>query len=195
MNLTPEIPLIIWVLTGVFSLFSTILAFSTLSNVFRLRNVRMDWKAGKLKGYPLFSTLFLGSNVVLMAVGLYHQAFGEWILAGLYLLLATGWFVTSYLASKRYITNNGIVKNVNDPSQTIAWHQIRDFVEKKSQDGNGEFIFFYSEDSEPRPEKMIRLELTVPASKLPDFKKLISHKLGRRITCYETESIRVEQFD
>lgn len=195
MSLASEIPLMIWLLTGLFSLFSSILAVSTMSNVFRLRNVRMSWKAGKLMGYPLFSTLFLGSIMVLMAVGLYHGATGELALAGLYLLMATGWFVTSYLASKRYITNNGIVKNVNDPSQTIAWHQIRDFVEQKTEEDHGQFIFFYSEDDKPRPEKMIRLELMVPSNQLPDFKKLISHKLGRRITCYETESIRVEQFD
>lgn len=195
MILTSEIPLLMWVLLGGFSLFSSVLAVSTMTNVFRLRNVRISWKAGKMNGYPLFSTLFLGANMILMAVGLYHQAIYELAAAGLYMVLASGWFVTSYLASKRYITNNGIVKNVNDPAQTIAWHQIRDFVEKKAESGEGQFIFFYSETADLRPEKMIRLELNVPSDKLSDFKKLISHKLGRRITCYETESIKVEQFD
>lgn len=195
MMLTTEIPLLMWVLLGGFCLFASVLAVSTLSNVLRLRNVRLSWKAGRLNGYPLFSTLFLGANLLLMGIGLYQQAVPELALAGLYMTLAAGWFITSYFASKRFITNNGIVKNVNDPSQTIAWHQIRDFVEQESEKGGEQFVFFYSETADLRPEKMVRLELHVPSNKLSDFKKLISHKLGRRITCYETESIKVEQFD
>lgn len=194
MMLTSEIPLALWILLGAFSLTSSVLAAATTANVLRLRNVRMSWKAGKMNGYPLFSTLFLGLNLMLLGIGLYQQSLYELAMALLYMVLAVSWFVSSYLASKRYVTNHGIVKNVNDPSQTIAWHQIRDFVEQKSADGT-QFIFIYSESAMQPPGKMVRLELNVPFSKLQDFKKLISHKLGRRITCYETESIKVEQFD
>lgn len=189
-----EIPLALWLLTGCFSLIASVLAASTLTNVWRLRNVRMSWKAGRMRGYPLFATLFLGFTVLLFGAGLYQQTPSESILAGLYTLMAAGWFVTSYLASKRYITNNGIVKNVNDPSQTIAWHQIRDFVEQNTAMGT-DFVFIYSEAADLGTDKLVRLELSVPQEKVADFKKLISHKLGRRITCYEAESIKVEQFD
>jgi len=194
MALSSEILITLWVLLGIFSLVSTVLAVSTLVNVVRLRNVRMNWKAGKMKGYPLFSTLFLGVNVLLLGIGFYRESIQELAMASVYMVLALGWFITSYLASKRYVTNHGIVKNVNDPAQTIAWHQIRDFVEEEGQGGT-RFLFIYSEPSMDKPGKILRLNLHVPHRKLPDFKKLISHKLGRRITCYETESIKVEHFD
>lgn len=189
-----DIMIALWVLLGIFSLISTVLAASTLVNVVRLRNVRMNWKAGKLMGYPLFSTLFLGVNILLLGIGFYRESIQELAMASIYMVLAIGWFITSYLASKRYVTNHGIVKNVNDPSQTIAWHQIRDFVEEEGPDGT-RFTFLYSEPSLDEPGKILRLNLNVPERKLPVFKKLISHKLGRRITCYETESIKVEHFD
>lgn len=194
MMFASDIPLTVWVLLGIFSLASIILAVSTLVNVVRLRNVRMSWKAGKLNGYPLFSTLFLGSSLFLVGFGFYREAVSDLAMASLYMVLAMGWFITSYLASKRYVTNNGIVKNVNDPSQTIAWHQIRDFVEEE-QGRNTRFLFIYSESAMARPEQILRLDIIVPSHKLQEFKKLISHKLGRRITCYETESIKVEYFD
>lgn len=194
MMLTSEIPLALWVLLAVFSLMATVLAISTMVNVVRLRNVRMCWKAGRMLGYPLFSTLFLGSNILLLGLGFYQESMLELAMASLYMVLAIGWFITSYLASKRYITNHGIVKNVNDPSQTIAWHQIRDFVEEEQQEGT-RFLFIYSESAAQTPGKVLRLDLSVPSHKLDDFKKLISHKLGRRITCYEEESIKVEHFE
>ena len=188
-----HIPTFIWILLGTFTLISSLLAISTLANAIRLRNKRLSWRAGRIKGYPLFSTLFLGSMAVFLIAGLaLHSMVGVAMASG-YLLLASGWFTTSYFASKRYLTDHGIVKNVNDPSQTIAWHQIRDFVEQKSPEGS-HFVFIYSE-SPMDVEKMIRLELMVPENKLRSFKKIISHKLGRRISCYETESIRVSQFD
>jgi hypothetical protein len=194
MMLNAEIPITLWALLGVFCLISIILAVSTAVNVIRLRNVRMSWKAGKMKGYPLFSTLFLGVTIIMVGIGLYQDSIKELALASLYMLLASGWFITSYLASKRFVTNHGIVKNVNDPSQTIAWHQIRDFVEEEQKEST-RFLFIYSESASESPGNILRLNLKVPSHKLSDFKKLISHKLGRRITCYETESIKVEHFD
>ena len=192
MNLE-QTPTYIWILLGTFTLISSLLAISTLANAIRLRNKRMSWRAGRLRGYPLFSTLFLGCMFLFLMAGLFMQSIVGVAMASGYLLLATGWFTTSYFASKRYLTDHGIVKNVNDPSQTIAWHQIRDFVEQKGPEGSL-FVFIYSE-SPLHTDKMIRLELLVPENKLRSFKKIISHKLGRRISCYETESIRVSQFD
>ena len=102
--------------------------------------------------------------------------------------------MASYFASKRYITDHGIVKNVNDPSQTVAWYQIRDFVEREKKD-DLEFTFIYALNDEEAPESVIRLELVVPEVQKKSFKNLISHKLGRRISCYTGENIKLEQFD
>lgn len=189
--ITSDIPVSFWVLLGSFSLISSILAVATLANVVRLRNVRMSWKSGRMNGYPLFSTLFLGFSLLMLGIGLYKQFTGELAVISLYIILAGGWFITSYLASKRYITDHGIVKNVNDPSQTIAWHQIRDFVEQEQQN-NTDFIFLYSESAGMISDNIVRLELKVPSRHVEHFKKIISHKLGRRISCYNIEGTKVE---
>ena len=194
MVFSSDIMITLWVLLGIFCLISTVLAASTLVNVVRLRNVRINWKAGKMMGYPLFSTLFLAANILLLGIGFYRESMQELAMASIYMVLAIGWFITSYLASKRYVTNHGIVKNVNDPSQTIAWHQIRDFVEEEGPDGT-RFMFLYSEPSLDETGKILRLNLHVPERKLHDFKKLISHKLGRRIRCYIKDDVNVQQFE
>lgn len=193
--LNSEIHIGFWILLAVFTAGASVHAAATLLNALRLRNVRMSWKAGKMKGYPLFSTIFLGVTAVMAGFGLYQNSVTEELVAAsFYLVLGMAWFTTSFLTSKRYITDHGIVKNVNEPSQTIAWHQIRDFVEHENKDGI-KFIFIYTETGKNTLQQVVQLELMVPYRKIYGFRKLISHKLGRRISCYTNETFKVEQFE
>lgn len=187
--------IIFWFILGAFTLGSAVLATAALLNVIRLRNVRLSWKSGKLLGYPLFSTLFLISTVLVGAIAMYRGSLEEIIAAVLYGWLGFCWFTTSYFASKRFITDNGIVKNVNEPSQTVAWYQIRDFVEKEHENYTNYIFIYGTNDAEEKPRDLIRLELNVPNKEKESFEKLISHKLGRRIRCYIKEDINVQQFD
>jgi len=189
-----DINIIFWFILGVFTLGAAVLATATLVNVVRLRNKRLSWEAGKLGGYPLFSTLFMLSSLIAGVVAWYWGTMSDIVAAGLYSWLGFCWFTTSYFATKRYITDNGIVKNVNEPSQTVAWHQIRDFVEKVNKDDT-HYIFIYALEEGSKPDSLIRLELTIPNSKKGAFQKLISHKLGNRIRCYMKDDINVEQFN
>jgi hypothetical protein len=185
-----------WFILGTFTLAGMVLASATLLNVIRLRNVRLSWKAGKVKGYPLFSTLFLGSALIVGGMAFYEGSLSEMIAAGLYACVGCCWFATSYYASKHFITDHGIVKNVNEPAQTVAWHQIRDFVEKEKKQ-HSHYIFIYRAEAYDETSELIRLELEVPNRKKKAFQNLISHKLGRRIRCYikDDNDINVEQFD
>lgn len=187
--------IIYWLVLGIFTLAGLVLATMTLLNVVRLRNVRLSWKAGKVKGYPLFSTLFMVSTLIVGGIAVYRGATEEMVAAALYTWMGFCWFITSFLASKHFITDHGIVKNVNEPSQTVAWHQIRDFVEKEKEH-HIDYIFIYSADIYDETSDLVRLELKVPRRKQQDFQNLISHKLGRRIRCYikDDHDINVQQF-
>ncbi|TYP91671.1 hypothetical protein LX73_2495 [Fodinibius salinus] len=189
-----ELNIIFWFILGAFTLGAAVMATAALVNVIRLRNVRISWKAGKLWGYPLFSTLFLSSVLLVGVVALRQGGMEEIIIAGVYGWLGFCWFSTSLLATKRFITDYGIVKNANEPSQTVAWHQIRDFVVKE-QDDRDTYIFIYTTDEMDEHHNLIRLELDVPHGKKELFENLISHKLGRRIRCYVDSDINVGQFE
>lgn len=189
-----DLNIIFWFVLGTFTLGAAVLTASALINVMRLRNVRLSWKAGKLQGYPLFSSLFLLTALIAGGIALYQGGMEELVASGLYTWLGICWFTTSLYATKRFITDHGIVKNVNEPSQTVAWHQIRDFVEQEGRNGKAEYIFIYGSDGALENEKLIRLELDVPGKQKKAFQKLISHKLGRRIRCYMDEDINIEQF-
>ncbi|MCW9708585.1 hypothetical protein [Fodinibius salsisoli] len=191
-----DLNIIYWFILGSFTLAAVIFASATLLNVVRLRNVRLSWKAGKVMGYPLFSTLFLLSAVVVGSIALHQGALAEIMAAGLYACVGGCWFTTSFYASKHFITDHGIVKNVNEPDQTVAWHQIRDFVEKEKKQ-HIHYIFIYRSEAYDETSDLIRLELEVPFRKKQAFQNLISHKLGRRIRCYikDDNDINVEQFE
>jgi len=166
---------------GLFTVASTLMVLYSIQNKFRLRNVRMQWRAGKLKGFPLFSTIFLGC---ILAFGMALLAAGEhsqMIVVSAYIWLGFMWFISSYLASKHYITDHGIVKNINEPSQTVAWHQIVDFAEKGLQNGL-EYSFVYQNNDRLLSEKkkFFKFRLYVPNHKSKEFKKIVSYKLERR---------------
>lgn len=183
-----------WFILGIFTLAAAIQATMVVTNVLRLRNVRLSWKTGKMRGYPLFSTVFLVFAIVAGSFALYQGAMAEIVAAGLSIWFGLCWFTTSHLSTKRYITDHGLVKNVNEPAQTVAWHQVRDFVEKECEDYI-HYIFIYAPNGCAQPQDLIRLELEVPFKRRKDFRKLISHKLGRRIRCYVDEDIDVQAFD
>lgn len=188
-----DITLFHLILLSLFTLVATVIASASLLNVIRLRNVRMSWNGGKLSGYPLFSTGFLVISVVLLGVAYYQGTVLDLISFLMYSWLGGSWFLTSYLSSKRYITDHGIVKNVNEPSQTIAWHQIHDFVETPVKKGT-KYIFIYYENEFSGSPSTIRLELIVPDQIRDDFQRLIAHKLGRRINCCNSVTIDTEEF-
>lgn len=90
------------------------------------------------------------------------------------------WFIASYLASKHYITDHGLVKNINEPSQTIPWFQVLDFVERETPRGS-EYTFAYSEIDKALTQGYKQLKLFVPQSKRKAFEKIVSLKLHTRI--------------
>lgn len=181
--MTSEIHSLFVLLLALFTLGATFLALYSIANAVRLRNVRMSWNTGKLNGYPLFSTLFLLSTVGIITLVFQLQLNQYYTIFGCYAWMGLSWSVSSYLASKSYITDHGIVKNINDPSQTVAWHQICDYVEKPQSKGS-EFVFMYQNPSgsdEDGPN-LIRLELHVPDRKISKFEKIIALKIGRSMT-------------
>lgn len=182
MNITTDIYSLFVLLLSLITLGSTFLAAYTVANAIRLRNIRISWKSGKMGGYPLFSTLFLGfimvlaAGVTLYGIDQYHA------IIGCYLWMGLCWFTSSYFTSKSYITDHGIVKNINDPSQTIAWHQINDYVEKPSSKGS-DYVFIYREfGGEEFRDRLIRLELFVPDKNTLKFDKIVSLKIGSMMT-------------
>lgn len=171
-----------------FTIASTFLAGYSLMNKFRLRNVRLNWRAGKMKGYPLFATVFLGLISVLGLFVFLIEDFKNYQLFAAYIWIGCMWFISSYLASKHYITDHGIVKNLNEPSQTIPWFQIMDFVEKESLQSS-EFIFTYSEINKTLTKGYKQLKLIVPVTRRKAFKKIVSLKLKSRFESEELPEI------
>lgn len=168
-----------------FTIASTLLAGYSLQNKFRLRTVRMSWRSGKLKGYPLFATVFIGVILGLSAIVFFMGDVSRYPIFAAYMWIGSMWFIASYLASKYYITDYGIVKNINEPSQTIPWFQILDYVEYPKKNGV-EYLFNYSEMDKTLTEGYKQLKLFVPQSRYKAVKKIVSLKLGNK---FEGQSI------
>ena len=163
-----------------FTIASTFLAAYSFQNKLRLRNVRLSWRAGKMKGYPLFASVFLGLITTLGLIVYLIDDTRNFGYFAAYVWIGGMWLISSYLASKHYITDYGIVKNINEPSQTIPWFQILDFVEKDTI-GGCEYTFTYSEMDKALTKGYKQLRITVPASKRKAFQKVVSLKLRSRI--------------
>ena len=157
-------------------------------NKFRLRKVRMSWRAGKMGGYPLFATVFLVLIGILGVTAFYLNDISRYPTFVCYVWIGCMWFISSYLASKHYITDYGIVKNINEPSQTIPWFQVLDQVEKEEK-GGVEYSFSYSELDKSLTEGFKQLKIYVPDSKRKRFEKIVSLKLKNRFEGHEIPNI------
>lgn len=164
----------------IFTIASTLLAGYSLQNKLRLRKIRLSWRAGKLRGYPLFATVFIGLIFILSAIVFFLEDVSRYPIFLAYIWIGSMWFVSSYLASKYYITDYGIVKNINEPSQTIPWFQILDYVEHPQEDGV-EYLFNYSEMDKSVTEGYKQLKFFVPESRYNAVKKIVSLKLENKI--------------
>lgn len=180
MSIITEIHSFFVLLLALFTLAATFLALYSIGNAIRLRNVRMSWNSGKLNGYPLFSTLFLISALVFVSVSVSNEISQYYTIFGCYAWMGANWWIASYLASKTYITDHGIVKNINDPSQTIAWHQICDYVEKPKSRGSDYLFMYQGGDAEDETDRSLtRLELFVPDKRVGKFEKVVALKVGK----------------
>ena len=171
-----------------FTIASTLMAGYSVMNKFRLRKVRLSWRAGKMWGYPLFATVFLG---LIGSLGVITYIMGDVVnypVFASYFWIGCMWFVASYLASKHYMTDYGIVKNINEPSQTIPWFQILDQVEREEK-GGVEYSFSYSELDKNLTEGFKQLKIYVPNSKRKAFEKIVSFKLKNRFEGQELPDI------
>lgn len=180
MSLLSEIHTFFILLLAFFTLGATFLALYSIANAIRLRNVRMSWNSGKLGGYPLFSTLFVLSALIIGAVSYTYQLEQYYAIFGCYAWMGINWWISSHLAAKTYITDHGIVKNINDPSQTIAWHQICDYVEKPKSRGSDYLFMYQDDDGDDNLDRPItRLDLYVPDRKVAKFEKIVALKVGK----------------
>jgi len=149
-----------------------------------------------LAGYPLFSTLFLCSAASIVSVTLIFGLSDYYTILACYSWMGVSWWISSYIASKTYITDHGIVKNINDPSQTIAWHQICDYVERPKSRGS-DYLFMYQnlggEDETDR--SVTRLELFVPDKRVDKFEKIVSLKVGKYLSSVSDIPIDIETLE
>jgi hypothetical protein len=196
MSIITEIHSLFVLLLALFTLAATFLALYSIGNAVRLRNVRMSWNSGKLAGYPLFSTLFLCSAASIVGVTLIFELTNYYTILACYSWMGVSWWISSYIASKTYITDHGIVKNINDPSQTIAWHQICDYVERPKSRGS-DYLFMYQnlggEDESDR--SVTRLELFVPDKRVDKFEKIVSLKVGKYLSSVSDIPIDIETLE
>jgi len=180
MSIITEIHTFFVLLLALFTLAATFLALYSIGNAIRLRNVRMSWNSGKLGGYPLFSTLFVLSALIIVAISYNYQIEQYYTIFGCYAWMGVTWWISSHLAAKTFITDHGIVKNINDPSQTIAWHQICDYVEKPKSRGSDYLFMYQGRDGEDETDRhLTRLDLFVPDRKVPNFEKIVNLKVGK----------------
>lgn len=175
----------------VFLLGSTLLTAWTWFNSRRLRNCIQHWRDPGLGGIPQFPALFLA---LALGVSLYHAWVGEASYRAYeasYLWLGLNWYAAYHLMSKRYITDYGIVKNINDPSQTIAWNRVNDYLELP-REGYTEFTFFFT-SSESGQLRSHRIKLKVPNKEYETFRRLLTFKVDRHLARPWSETTDIER--
>jgi hypothetical protein len=176
----------------IFFAFGTLLlTVFTWFNKRRLRNCIQTWSDPGLDSIPIFPSVFL---LLVMTVAGFHAINGvqdyRW-LEVIYFSMGLNWVIAYRMMTKRYITDYGIVKNINDPSQTIAWNRINDYLERV-KDTHTEFIFFFTTQDQGNL-RTNRIQLKVPHEEYESFRKILTYKVDRQITQSWSETTDLEQ--
>lgn len=147
----------------------TLLAAVTVSNALRLRRILLKWHGGQE-----FAVFFLLAIGAILWVDLRDGSLPATTWA-VYAWVAVMWMLSSALMSMRFVTDHGIVKNLNDPDQTVPWYSIHDYIEQETPKGI-RFVFMY------RSPEVTRLELLVPHARIDAFRKVLLRKFQRRFS-------------
>lgn len=164
----------------VFVIGTTLLVLKSWVNTRRLRNVLMSWNAVSTSRWPLFPSVFLGIAAVAILANMVI-GFHSWHVQELvYLWMGLSWFAACRMMDITYITAHGIVKNINDPSQTVAWHHVNDYMELEETQGTS-FTFFFA-TRKKAALKAQRVRIHVPDSQKAAFQKILRYKVDRQLT-------------
>lgn len=149
-------------------------------NTRRLRNRIMSWHDSGLTKWPVFPTLFVSLCIAAITANALLAFHSHHVHEAAYLWIGLNWLASYRMMGKRYITDHGIVKNINDPSQTIAWHQVNDYLEQE-REGGTEFTFFFTERY-AEALRSHRIRLNVPAERYETFRRILTYKVDRHLT-------------
>lgn len=167
---------LIWLLRLNLYLFAVVGVLVTLRVIqfrWRLRNVRLYWYARPLGIVPLFASFFLALILLLKLLPAEKLPLLTALDLNIYMGMGICLFVLTRELSLVYVTNNGIVKNVINPKQTIAWFHVVDYAAKENENG-WNYVFIYRQDGTKEP---VRVDISIPNRKKEAFDKLVHQHL------------------
>ena len=179
-SIAPWVEASYFMMLGLFLFASIMLTSWTWFVKQRLRNCIMTWSDPGFGGIPVFPAVFTILTVSVAGMHFWVGITEYRVYEIIYMLVGVNWLFSYQMMAKRYITDHGIVKNINDPSQTIAWNRINDYLELPKQ-GYTEFTFFFTVEVSDTLQSQ-RLRLKVPDSLYESFRKIVTYKVDRHLS-------------
>ena len=155
---------------------TALLMLVTIANRLRVEGVLLAWRTGRLFGWPLWPSLFMGAVVLLMGYGLlFDTDVPIGVFVG-YLLGGSFWFAAALLSTSIFVTEHGFIRNVSRAHEALTWAQVSDYFEVE-QDEDRYYVFLVIDENNQRR----RLELKVPLAQQVRFRQIVRAKLDARI--------------
>lgn len=175
----PYIKSVFEILVVGLTIITTLFCVMTIRNLRMKSHLIMSWKHNKIAGFPLGAGALLIIASVVLVIGMtFRTGAALWMLAA-YGWSTICWFVAGYLTSRYYITDNGIIQDVNDDSRLLEWDRIRDFVKRERKGRYVSFTFFYLTNKYNRPAVLKRVEIKVPENQVALFQNILDLKLEK----------------
>jgi hypothetical protein len=163
----------------------------TWFNKRRLRNCIQTWSDPGFESIPVFPSVFLLTVMAFVGLNVLNGVQSYRWYEVIYFSMGLNWVVAYRMMTKRYITDNGIVKNINDPTQTVPWNRINDYVVRE-KDTYTEYTFFFT-SGDLNTLRSNRIQLKVPHDKYESFRKILTYKVDRHINQVWSETSDFEQ--
>ena len=181
-------PLYLLALCGFVGATSTFMLVSLINRA-RVCNVFQTWPRRGGRSWPVWPVAFLVLSFALLVASLWlHHEPAALTLFG-YLAGGLFWLVAATLARTTYVTDQGLVRSVNRPSDRLLWRHVTDYFCAPQEKGAQRYVFFHRSEGKHR-----RFEITVPAGHGKRFQRTVHFKVderleGRARSVYDRETL------
>lgn len=148
----------------------------TATNWWRIRPALCSWRRGRLGGLPLAPTLFIVASVVfLFCTRVFDQQVSPFFYTG-YLVGGACWFAASWLSATVFVTEQGLLQDVNSEKRLMAWEWVEDYFVVSLRRGR-RVVFLYVDEDGTRH----RNEVVVPAAHQARFQHVLKERIDARL--------------
>lgn len=176
-------PILHFVLLGIFLLVTTLLLACSSYGLSRAADVHLYWRDIRAHSIPVAPVIFVSVMVLLAAGSMVADLGIHPLLPAGYVVGGLLWMMASVLTAAVVVTHHGFIVHRKRARHRVAWRQVVDYFRFDDGTRKGYAMFYVDRTGQRR-----RVELAVPERHQKQFDDLLLRYVDTRLTLLPEET-------